>query len=481
MVWPREYRSEAKLWIKIGRENSRLDPTATTGETISIQETDREDEIKSVIDIMGSRGVIEGTVDLLTPEVILGDEPLPGSEEEPKKNVLKDLFKSTFGSLIKAVKQIDPISDREEAVQEIIEHMYVDAERKSNVVSVIYDTESPELARAVVESMIDQYKATHARIHTTEGSLSFFGDQLVQLKQRVKDASEALRISKDKLGLASIEGHRTMLEAQMQSVREARLEVTRKLAEATASSTELQAQLDSHPAQMVSSERTVPNTGRDAIREQLYTLEVQRMELESMFNDNNPKLRAIKQQEADARRTLASQTTKARKEMTRSINTVHQDLALELSQAQSVKQGLQAMLDSLKEQDVEAVTEINALNEAGVEIQQLERDVELAVTNYMGYAENLEDARVDEALSKNAFSNISIAQPATLEEKPISPSKLVVGLLGIGAMLFGSLVIIAGALITNTSVNRQSDASAVIDAPVIVSIPNKREFRHVLS
>ena len=201
LVWPREYRSEAKLWIKIGRENSRLDPTATTGETISIQETDREDEIKSVIDIMGSRGVIEGTVDLLTPEVILGDEPLPGSEEEPKKNVLKDLFKSTFGSLIKAVKQIDPISDREEAVQEIIEHMYVDAERKSNVVSVIYDTESPELARAVVESMIDQYKATHARIHTTEGSLSFFGDQLVQLKQRVKDASEALRISKDKLGL----------------------------------------------------------------------------------------------------------------------------------------------------------------------------------------------------------------------------------------------------------------------------------------
>jgi uncharacterized protein involved in exopolysaccharide biosynthesis len=258
------------------------------------------------------------------------------------------------------------------------------------------------------------------------------------------------------------------------------LDVTRRLAEATASSNELKAQLKSHPSQMVSSERTVPNTGRDAIREQLYTLEVQRMELESTLSDNNPKLRAIRAQEAEARKTLAAKTTKARKEMTKSINSVHQDLALQLSQAESVKSGLEAMLDSLEKQETDALADISALNGAGVEIQQLERDVELAVTNYMGYAENLEDARVDVALNKNAFSNISIAQPATLEEKPINPSKLVVGVLGLGAMLFGSLVIIAGALIANNSVHRQSDVAAVIEAPVIVSIPNKREFRHVL-
>ncbi len=481
LVWPREYRSEAKLWIKIGRENSRLDPTATTGETISIQETDREDEIKSVIDIIGSRGVAEGTVDTLGPKVVLGDEPLPGTEEEQKANFLTGAFKSAFGSLVKTVKQIDPISDREEAVQEILEHMQVFAERKSNVVSVIYDTESPELAQAVLEQMIDQYKSTHSRIHSTEGSLGFFGDQLTQLKERVVKKSEALRISKDKLGLASIEGHRTMLESQMESVRDSRLSVERRLAEAIASANELKTQLESHPAQMVSSEKMVPNTGRDAIREQLYALQVERMELESRYSQSNPKLLAITKQEADARKSLANQTTKARKEMTRSINSVHQDLALQLSQAESTKRGLQAMLDSLKKQDAEVLAEINALNRASVQIKQQERDVELAVNNYMGYAENLEDARVDEALSKNAFSNISIAQAATLEEKPINPSKLVVGLLGLASMLFGSLAIIAGALLTNNSVNRQNDVSAVIDAPVIVSIPDKREFRHVMS
>ena len=481
LIWPREYRSEAKLWIKIGRENSRLDPTVSTGETISIQENDREDEIKSVIDIMGSRGVIEGTVDLLGPKVVLGDEPLPGDDEAPKKNALMQTFKKTFGSALKIVKQIDPISDREEAIQEIIEHMEVGAERKSNVVSIKYDTKSPELAQAIVESMINQYKVTHARIHTTEGSRNFFGGQLGQLQQRVENTSEALRESKDKLGLASVEGHRSMLESQMSSIAAARLDVTRRLAEATASAIELKAQLKVHPEQIMSLEKQIPNTGRDLIREQLYALQVQRMELESTLSGDNPRLRAIKKQEAQAQKSLSSQTSKARKELTRSINSVHQDLALQLSQVESTKRGLDATLKSLEKQNSEIHADVNALNKSDVEIRQRERDVELAVNNYMGYAENMEDARVDEELNDNAFSNISIAQPATLEEKPISPSKLIVGILGLGAMLFGSLAIVAGALIMNNSVHRQSDVSELIDAPVIISIPNKRQFRQVLS
>ena len=80
LFWPRQYRSEAKIWIKIGRENSHLDPTAATGETISIQETDREDEIKSVLDILASRGVVADVVDEIGPQVVLGSEPLPGEE-----------------------------------------------------------------------------------------------------------------------------------------------------------------------------------------------------------------------------------------------------------------------------------------------------------------------------------------------------------------------------------------------------------------
>ena len=217
MFWPRTFGSEAKIWIKIGRENSRLDPTAATGETISIQETDREDEIKSVLDVVASRGVITSVVEELTPEVVLGDEPLPGQEEE-ETNAAMEPFKETLGQVVDTFKQIDPISDKEEAIQEIIENVTVGSERKSNVVSIGYESNSPELAQAVVESLIEQYTLRHAEIFVTKGSKEFFEKQKASLKADVELKSNQLKDFKDQMGLASIGGHRTMLEDQMLSL-----------------------------------------------------------------------------------------------------------------------------------------------------------------------------------------------------------------------------------------------------------------------
>lgn len=481
LFWPREYRSQAKVWIKIGRENSRLDPTAATGKTISVQETDREDEIKSVIDIMGSRGVIEGAVDQLGPKVVLGDEPPPGATGVAKKNALTEALKGMLGVVVKQIKKIDPVSEREEAVQEIIEHMVVSAERKSNVVSLQYDTDSPRLSQAIVESLIDRYKKTHARIHSTEGSRTFFGEQLGQLKDRVESTAEELRVAKDKLGLASLEGHRTLLESQMENVAEAKLNVSRQFAEAQATIAELEKQISEQPESILSDERLVPNTGRDSIRDQLYTLQVQRMQMEATMSKDNPKLRAILEQEEKARRALAKDTTSARKEVTRSINSIHQDLSLELAKAKATAGGLKAMLDSLNQQHDQVTQRIAQLNKSNIEIEQLQRNVQLAVNNYMSYSEDMEDARMDEELSDNAFSNVSVAQAPTFEEKPISPSKMIVGILGVAAMIFGSLAIAAGALILGNTINRQRDVAEVLDVPVFASIPYQRQFRQILN
>jgi hypothetical protein len=46
----------------------------------------------------------------------------------------------------------------------------------------------------------------------------------------------------------------------------------------------------------------------------------------------------------------------------------------------------------------------------------------------MQYSENMEEARIDKELENDRISNISIVQPATLAEKPVSPSKVFVAL-----------------------------------------------------
>jgi len=479
MLWPRKYRSEAKIWIKIGRENTRLDPTAATGETISIQENDREDEIKSVLDVIASRGVVASVVDELTPEVVLGDAPLPGEEEEEEPNPIIKSLTSSLGSVIETFKQIDPISDKEEAIQEVIENVAVSSARKSNVVSIEYDGDSPKLAQAVVESMIEQYTKCHARIFITQGSKDFFKDQKAALKKDVADKEEQLMNFKDKMGLASIGGHRTMLEDQMGAAQQQKMDTIRELEGAKAKVSAINKMLTTQPKNIRAEQKSVPNTGRDLVRAQLYELQVQRMELEARLKDH-PRIDAIKKQEAQARSELARRDNTSRMEVTEAVNEVHQELLLALGTAKANVAGFTAALTALNQQESTIATHIKELNSSGIKIEQLQRDLNLAVENYSKYSENLEDARISEALDLQAFSNISLAQTPTLEEKPVSPSKGILILLGIGAMLFGSVAIAVGLQAIDNSARRAQQVSEAIGAPVLVSIPDSRRFRHVL-
>jgi uncharacterized protein involved in exopolysaccharide biosynthesis len=67
---PEIYRAEAKLLVRIGRENVSLDPTATTGQTISIGQS-RESEINSELEILKSRELAEKVVDTIGHKVFL--------------------------------------------------------------------------------------------------------------------------------------------------------------------------------------------------------------------------------------------------------------------------------------------------------------------------------------------------------------------------------------------------------------------------
>ena len=80
-VWfmPKTYLSEAKVFVRFGREN-QLDPTASTGQAISINET-RESEINSLQEILRSRALLDRVVDTLGPDYILKGKNLPHGPE----------------------------------------------------------------------------------------------------------------------------------------------------------------------------------------------------------------------------------------------------------------------------------------------------------------------------------------------------------------------------------------------------------------
>src|SRR6476469_7579233 len=69
---PRTYRSESRIFLRLGRESVGLDPTATTGQTLALQQADRKDEVKSAIEILKSRSIIGQAVDKVGTDEVLG-------------------------------------------------------------------------------------------------------------------------------------------------------------------------------------------------------------------------------------------------------------------------------------------------------------------------------------------------------------------------------------------------------------------------
>ena len=70
--FPKTYRSEAKLFVKLGRENAGLDATTTLGQTPSVAvPLGREEEINTEVEILGTDSLLLKAVDKIGPPAIL--------------------------------------------------------------------------------------------------------------------------------------------------------------------------------------------------------------------------------------------------------------------------------------------------------------------------------------------------------------------------------------------------------------------------
>ncbi len=196
---PREYRSDAMIFVRLGRETVSLDPTATTGSMISVLES-RDNEINSIRDMLYSRGIVEKIVDRIGPEIILGDEELePDHENRNEASAPESDYRN---------------SPRQQAIKMLEENTDVVSARKSSVLILVAKAASPELAQRILTEYLDVYQMMHSVAHQTPKSNKFFEEQSRLLQGQWQETMKALQIAKEDAGVVSIEGARNNLTAQ---------------------------------------------------------------------------------------------------------------------------------------------------------------------------------------------------------------------------------------------------------------------------
>ena len=180
---PRQYASEAKLFVRVARENAALDPTLTRGETMAVTSSSREEEMNSIVEHLRCRYILERTLAKLDPDAA----------------------------------NTDPEA-REEALIALGDSLYVASPRSSTVVAVQGRARSAERAQKIVAAAVDVYMEEHMRISRSQTSYQFFTDQSKHLDDQLETAQGALRDGKNKAGIGSIEDRRSAVEGQINAV-----------------------------------------------------------------------------------------------------------------------------------------------------------------------------------------------------------------------------------------------------------------------
>ncbi|MFK8113453.1 MAG: GumC family protein [Rubripirellula sp.] len=430
---PRKYQSEGKLLLKLGRENLAADPLVTTaGEMTQLYRT-RTSEINTALQTMKSRELLEtvaeevGETSIIKGRIVAED----GGDS---------LLGSVKSSLLSLVPNLDPIDDREKAIIALQKNMQIEAGRDSSVVSIHYRAKSPELAQAVTSAWMRTYRVGHAKMHASPGALEFFERQEIQLVKNLDAARERLRERKTSSNLVTIEGQQAIIESQIELAKRNRIDSQSALAAAQARLSSLAKQSEDMSQTTVISEAVSDNNAAsDAMRGQLYELEIEERKAAGKYSETHPRYIAIAEQLAEARKVWANQQNRSL-ERIEGLNPVRvtamEQWTTELANVDARKAELAAserVLEQLR-------FELTALNQNEVELAKLQRSVEVLEHEYRQQFVKKEQARFAGELEKSSISNVRIVQEATLQRKPVSPNKLLCTIVG----LFGSILLASG-------------------------------------
>lgn len=439
LLLPKKYESEAKFFVKL---NLKVDPIATNDGQTVFADPEREGEMRSVVALLHSRGLLEKIVEELGPDKIF--------ETDLKKGVVDSLVAS-ITSLIPASGDGAEI-DREKAVRKLAKTLKIDHPKKSHVVAVSYKSRSAERAKEILDSYVATSMKQHLEVNRNSNSYDFFVEQEQLLEQQVVDAEGELRDAKNQIGLVSLGGQRRVLEDHVTLLDKQTLDNQSDLAATTDRIETLRKELP-FDMQNPSSASSLSTRSLDEMRNQLFTHELRYRELLARFRPDHPKVTAVKEQIDEARTLLNLQ-----------------QLRNEMSSAESLRSKQQTLRD-----DFEATLKrLQKLNEDEVRLAELERRLRERTAAHQVYVRKMEQARLDSQLEADQISNLRVAQAPTLMGKALSRKGALICALAVVVGVCGAVGLAYVLELMDQSLATAADVESSLGVPVLVSLPRSR-------
>ena len=441
------YQSEAKLLIKVGRESVSMDPSVL-GPTMNVVQ-ERTNEINSEIGILTSAYLIEQVVADVGVENFVSleefeDAGLPRAYEAAVGGFLRDFSASSSGD---------------------------DA-----IIHLSYRAGDPALAQQALAQLIERYLDRHIEIHSTQASPAFFRQHSAELLGKLTAAEESLDAFRARQQISSIDVQKEALIAQVSGIETSINDVNGQIEASNARIFALQNSIDSRPDFRELNRTTgITNHAADQIKSKLIDLRMKEADLAARYPDDERALVDTRQQIRVAELELAKEN-ETHTEVTTGIDDTAEALRLDLMTERSQLYAAMARLQTLRSERRVKQGELDRLAGDEIELERLEREVDIADQEYREYMTRHQQADISAAMDSSRVSNVSIVQPASYSSSRVAPRRTLNMLLAIFAGIFGGLGIAFLAEFLDNSIKSRNDVTRRLGLPVLVTLTDE-EFQ----
>jgi len=350
-------------------------------------------------------------------------------------------------------------------------NLRVQALRSSNILAVTFQSPNAGLARRTLDSMLTAYFDRHLEIYQTGAAVEFFDRQTEKLHGELETAEDQLREFKSGVSIADLKEQRTRTIARLSDLEAKAGDVAAQLVASRSKLAQLEASLAQLDPTIVLQEITgAEYRYADDARLRLFELRLEEKELLSQYPETNRLVVAVRERIRQAEKDLEGEP-KTRTEVTTGLNLAYQDLQLMVFGERAAVAALSEQQRSLEQQAAKLRTELMSLSDHETQLARLERDRDMAETNYRTYANRLEESRSTQALETERLSNVSIVQPATAPMSPVKPRKALNMIVALILGVLGGIGIAFLSEYLDHSFHRREQVEKRLGIPVLVSIP----------
>lgn len=478
---PRLYESEAKLFVRLGRETLTQD-SAPTGETIMISQS-LENQINSEIEVLRSRELAARVVRAIGTEKFQASAESAMEESfisKARRRIKAALSfpKKALASLLKPSDQTDAAgNDNKEiskTVNQLLGSLQAQVVPESNIINLVYESQNPQFAKEVLDQLISIYREKHLELHVSSGSFEFFQKESNKLQDQLQQAEAELEAYKNKIGVGDLEEQRSIVSEQIGTLQRRHEQISSDMAATRARVNALEIRLNELPENVVLSEISGSTTSAvEELQRRINELKLDKQDLLSTFTKNSVPVKDIQRQIDEAEALLKN--AKETRQVTTGVNPVHQELKTSFMVERGSLDALQAEQKAIEHQINTAKEELKRLNKAEVQMAKLQRRRNQLEENYRKYTNNMEQLRIDKARETEKISNINIAQSPILPTDPASPKAMMNLALAVFFGLFGALGLPFLMEFLSGKVEQPEEVEKLLELPFLGSISKIEE------